>query len=90
MDIVSNKVAGLYENLARLNQYCEATVAIIQALGTQGVISKNDAAYYCLMVEEARASSSQCVLEHLDEREVRLAGVAFKRRKKFEETLSEM
>jgi hypothetical protein len=76
-----------YERLMLLNQHCAATVAILNALQADGAISAKDASYHSLMIEEARALSSQCVLEGMDELEVQLSSAVSKRRLRLEKAL---
>jgi hypothetical protein len=77
-----------YERLMLLNQHCAATVAILGALQDDGAMSRKDALFYSLMVEEVRALSSQCVLEFMDEIEIRLSAKASERRIRLEKALS--
>ena len=79
--------AEIYERLFQLNQHCSAVMATLNALLANGAVNKQDAEYYGLMVEEVRASASQCVVEQLDEREVRFAARASKSRLKLEKKL---
>ena len=62
-------------------------MATLNALLADGAIRKHDAKYYGLMVKEVRASASQCFVERLDEREVRFAAKASKRRLDLEKRL---
>ena len=46
----------IYERLLLLNLHARAIGAVIKELSTEGAVLKNEAVYFGLMVEEARAS----------------------------------
>jgi hypothetical protein len=86
-NVAEPKHIEVYEHLAHLNQHCIAIGEILTLLGNRGAISKRESTYFRLLVEEVRASSSQSVMERLDEHEVKAAASASKRRLALEKKL---
>jgi len=81
--------AFIYESLLLLNLHARAIGEIIIDLSAEGVVLKNEAAYFKSMLEEARASLSQNVVEAMDTREIKNAAGASKRRLGIEKKIFE-
>ena len=80
----------IYERLRLLNLHARAIGEVIDGLFKEGAVLRNEAAYFGLMVEEARSSLSQSVLETMDAREIKNAAGASKRRFRIEKKILEM
>ena len=86
----SNRHPGeifVYEPLLRLNLHARAIGEVLTDLANEGALLKNEAAYFGLMVAEARASVSQCVVETMDAREIHTSAVISRRRLRMEKKL---
>jgi len=77
----------IYECLLLLNLHARAIGEVIKDLTKEGALPKNEAAYFGSMVEEARASLSQSVVETMDAREIHLSAVVSRRRLRIEKEL---
>jgi hypothetical protein len=78
---------SIYEHLALLNQHCSALADILESLGDQEALPKQESTYFRLIVEEVRASSSQSIMERRDEHEVQATADASKMRFALEKRL---
>ncbi len=77
----------IYERLLLLNLHTRAIGEVIKDLVKEGALLKSEAAYFGSMVEEARASLSQNVVETMDVREIHLSAVALRQRQQLEKKL---
>jgi hypothetical protein len=58
--------SATYQELALLNFHALAISKILNDLGRRRALSKNEATYYASMVEKARASASQSIVEKMN------------------------
>ena len=77
----------IYERLLLLNLHARAIGEVIKDLTKEDALPKSEAAYFASMVEEARASLSQSVVETMDAREIQLSAVVSRRRLQIEKEL---
>ena len=77
----------IYERLLFFNLHARAIGEVIKDLAIEGALLKNEAAYFGAMVEEARASLSQSVVETMDAREIQTSAVVSRRRLRMEKKL---
>jgi hypothetical protein len=77
----------VYQHLLLLNLHARAIGEILKELAGKHSILKNEAKYFALMIEEARASISQSVAERMDAREIDLSAIASRRRLQIEKQL---
>jgi hypothetical protein len=76
-----------YEQLMQFNQHCIDALGLIEAFGQQHLIPRTEHRYYCALLEELRASTSQSVMEYLDQQEISAAAAASRRRLKIEKQM---
>jgi len=77
----------IYERLLLLNLHARAIGEVIKDLAIERALLKSEATYFGLMVEEARASLSQSVVETMDAREIHTSAVVSRGRLRMEKKL---
>jgi hypothetical protein len=79
--------AKIYEQLHDLNQHSTAAIDILANFSREEIIPGVEGTYYHAMLEEARASISQSVAEHMNGHEISAAAKADRKRLKLERKL---
>jgi hypothetical protein len=77
----------VYQQLQLLNHHCFCAIQLIKTLGQGSFIPDIETEYYRACLEEVRSSSSQCVVEALNDLEIKKAARAGKKRTKAKEEL---
>ena len=76
-----------YQQLQLLNEHCFRAIELITILGKSSFIPSAEVDYHQACLEEVRSSSSQCVVEALNDMEIRKAAKAGRKRSKAEKKL---
>ena len=76
-----------YDELMQFNQHCLAALELIKVFAERKMIRGTESRYWCAMLQELRACSSQTVIEYIDQQELSVAAAASRERLKLEKRL---